>query len=81
MERICDISVGPGQEFYAAVLGGDVAQQWTDMLGVLRQKLVTEGSWFVASNGAWQCYDGPVVEFGIEYAYRALVALVRLYLG
>ncbi len=75
MERICEIGVGPGLEFDAAVLGGDAAQQWTDMLGTLRQKLVTESSRFVVSNGVWQCYGEPVAEFGTEYAYRALIAL------
>ena len=43
LEKIAAVNVGPGMEFDASVLTGDVAENWKTMLTEIRPKIVKEG--------------------------------------
>ena len=78
LERLAAVHVGPGMEFDASVLTGDVQAKWKEMLQGLRPKLVEEGMKFSNQLGQWSYFGAPIGDFGAEYAYRALVALAGL---
>lgn len=78
LERIAAVHVGPGMEFDAAVLNGDVQANWQEMLQGLRPKLTAEGMRFSNQLGQWSYFGAPIGDFGTEYDYRALVAIAGL---
>ena len=53
LEKIAAVNVGPGMEFDASVLTGDVAKSWKTMLTEIRPKLVKEGMKFSKKLGQW----------------------------
>lgn len=78
LEKIAAVNVGPGMEFDASVLTGDVAKSWKTMLTEIRPKLVKEGMKFSKKLGQWSYFGAPIGDCNTEYAYRALVALAGL---
>ena len=78
LEKIAAVNVGPGMEFDASVLTGDVAENWKTMLTEIQLKLIKEGQKFSKKLGQWDYFGEPIGDFNTEYAYRALVALAGL---
>ena len=78
LEQLAAVHVGPGLEFDASVLTGDVQERWTQMLQNLRPKLAASAMRFSNKLGQWSYFGAPIGDFGAEYAYRALVALAGL---
>ncbi len=78
LKRIAAVNVGPGMEFDASVLTGDIAESWKTMLAGIRPKLVEEGMKFSKKLGQWNYFGAPIGDFDTEYAYRALVAIAGL---
>ncbi len=75
MEKFAGINVGPGMNFDPSVLAGDVAAQWKEMIQTLRAELIAETMKFSVGLGQWSYFGPPIGDFGVEYAYRAMVAL------
>ncbi len=78
LERLAAIHVGPGMTFDASVLTGDIASGWSQMLTSLRASLQAQSGSYAVRMGQWAYYSAPIGDFGTEYAYRAMVALVGL---
>ena len=78
LEKLAAINVGPGMTFDASILGADAAENWKQMLGQLRATLSADGVNYAQKLGQWIYYGSPIGDFGTEYAYRAMVALVGL---
>lgn len=78
LKKLAAINVGPSLTFSAALLGDDVSARWKDMIAKLRPGLESESAKFYKSMGKWTFYGRPIGEFGKEYDYRALVAIVGL---
>ena len=78
LEKLAAVHVGPGMEFDASVLTGDIQASWRKMLKGLRPKLAAEGMRFSNQLGQWSYFGAPIGDFGTEYAYRALVAIAGL---
>ena len=78
LEKLAAVHVGPGMEFDASVLTGDIQANWREMLQGLRPKLAAEGMKFSKQLGQWSYFGAPIGDFGTEYAYRALVAIAGL---
>jgi len=64
--------------FDAALLGEGAAERWTQMLQGLRATLAADGAKYAQKLGQWIYYGKPIGDFGTEYTYRAMVALVGL---
>ena len=78
LEKLAAVHVGPGMEFDASVLTGNIQANWREMLQGLRPKLAAEGMKFSKQLGQWSYFGAPIGDFGTEYAYRALVAIAGL---
>ena len=78
LARLAAIGVGPGMTFDTGVLTGDIASGWAQMLKDLRASLQAQSSRYAVRLGQWAYYDAPIGDFGTEYTYRAMVALVGL---
>ena len=78
LENLAAVHVGPGLEFDASVLTGDIQASWQELLQGLRSKLASEGMKFSNQLGQWSYFGAPIGNFGTEYAYRALVAIAGL---
>lgn len=78
LKKFAAINVGAGMTFDPSLLGEGAAERWAQMLQELRAKLTAEGIKYSQKLGQWIYYGRPIGEFGTEYAYRALVALVGL---
>ena len=78
LERLSAINVGAGMTFDASVLGEGAAERWAQMLRQLRDTLAAEGASYARQLGQWVYYGAPIGNFGTEYTYRAMVALVGL---
>lgn len=78
LEKLAAVHMGPGMEFDASVLTGDIQASWRKMLKGLRPKLAAEGMRFSNQLGQWSYFGAPIGDFGTEYAYRALVAIAGL---
>ena len=78
LKKFSAINVGSGMTFDASVLGEDAAERWTQMLKELRTTLSMNGSKYAQQLGQWTYYGEPIGDFGAEYDYRAMVALVGL---
>lgn len=62
----------------ATLLGEEAAERWTQMLQELRATLAADGAKYAQKLGQWVYYGKPIGDFGTEYTYRAMVALVGL---
>ena len=71
-------TVGAGRPFAASILGEDAADRWTQMLQQLRTTLASDGANYAQQLGQWIYYGKPIGDFGTEYTYRAMVALMGL---
>ena len=78
LETIRGINVGPGKIFDPAVLGEDGEVNWIDMLSNLPDTLSEKSKSFAAQTGQWGYWGEPIADFGTEYDFRALVALVGI---
>ncbi len=75
LEKLAAIHVGPGMEFDTSLLSGDIAAQWKQMLQQLRTTLTAAGAAYAVPLGQWRYFGAPIGDFGVEYTYRAMVAL------
>lgn len=75
LEKIAKVNVGPDKEFKTDVLTGNVSEQWKQMLGTIKQKVISDGQKFVVEMGKWSYFGRPIGEFGTEYNYRTMIAL------
>lgn len=78
LKKLSIINVGAGMSFDASILGENAAEHWTQMLQELRATLTADGVKYAQKLGQWIYYGKPIGDFGAEYTYRALVALVGL---
>ena len=78
LKTLSAINVGAGMTFDASILGEDAADRWTQMLQQLRTTLASDGANYAQQLGQWIYYGKPIGDFGTEYTYRAMVALVGL---
>lgn len=78
LKKLAAINVGPGMTFDASILGADAAENWKQMLQQLRATLSADGVNYAKKLGQWIYYGSPIGDFGTEYTYRAMVALVGL---
>lgn len=78
LKKLSAINVGAGKTFDAALLGEGAAERWTQMLQGLRATLAADGAKYAQKLGQWIYYGKPIGDFGAEYTYRAMVALVGL---
>lgn len=78
LKKLSAINVGAGKTFDAALLGEGTAERWTQMLQGLRATLASDGAKYAQKLGQWIYYGRPIGDFGTEYTYRAMVALVGL---
>lgn len=78
LKKLSAINVGAGKTFDAALLGEGAAERWTQMLQGLRATLAADGAKYAQKLGQWIYYGKPIGDFGTEYTYRAMVALVGL---
>lgn len=78
LKTLSAINVGAGMTFDASLLGEDATDRWTQMLHQLRTTLASDGASYAQKLGQWVYYGKPIGDFGTEYTYRAMVALVGL---
>lgn len=78
LKTLSAINVGAGMTFDASILGEDAADRWTQMLQQLRTTLASDGANYAQQLGQWIYYGKPIGDFGTEYTYRAMVALMGL---
>ena len=78
LKTLSAINVGAGMPFDASIVGEDAADRWTQMLQQLRTTLASDGANYAQQLGQWIYYGKPIGDFGTEYTYRAMVALVGL---
>ena len=78
LKKLSAINVGAGMTFDASLLGEGAAERWTQMLQQLRSTLAADGAKYAQQLGQWIYYGRPIGDFGTEYTYRAMVALVGL---
>ena len=78
LKKFSTINVGAGKTFDASLLGEGAADRWTQMLQGLRTSLASDGAKYAQKLGQWIYYGRPIGDFGTEYTYRAMVALVGL---
>lgn len=75
IEKFADINVGPGMSFDQSVLPGDVTAQWAEMIQGLRTECDEEVAKFSIGLGHWTFFGFPIGDFGVEYKYRAAIAV------
>ena len=78
LKTLSAINVGAGMTFDASLLGENAADRWQQMLQQLRSTLASDGANYAQQLGQWIYYGKPIGDFGTEYTYRAMVALVGL---
>ena len=78
LKKLSAINVGPGMTFDAALLGEEAAGRWRQMLQKLPATLSANSGKYAQKLGQWRYYGKPIGDFGTEYTYRAMVALVGL---
>lgn len=78
LKKLSAINVGAGMTFDVSLLGEGAAEHWTQMLGQLRTTLAADGVKYARQLGQWIYYGKPIGDFGTEYTYRTMVALVGL---
>lgn len=75
LEKIAKVNVGPGKEFKTEVLTGNIPEQWKQMLGTIKQKVISDGQKFIVEMGKWNYFGNPIGDFGTEYNYRTMIAI------
>lgn len=82
LKKFAKINVGPGMTFDASVIPSDSDTEgegfWVNHLKNFRQTVVSCAPKFASKLGQWTFYGSPIGDFGTEYTYRAMVALVGL---
>lgn len=78
LKKLAAVHVGAGMAFDASLLGEDAAERWTQMLQQLRSTLAASCAKYAQNLGQWTYFGRPIGDFGTEYTYRAMVALVGL---
>lgn len=75
LEKIAKVNVGPGKEFKTDVLTGNIPEQWKQMLGSIKQKVVSDGQKYIVEMGKWSYFGNPIGDYGTEYNYRTMIAI------
>lgn len=75
LEKIAKVNVGPGKEFKTEVLTGNIPEQWKQMLGTIKQKVISDGQKYIVEMGKWSYFGSPIGKFGTEYNYRTMIAI------
>lgn len=75
VEKLASINVGAGLNFDLSILPGDIASQWKEMLQSLAAEFNNETMKFSVQLGQWKYFGAPIGNFGVEYTYRAAIAL------
>ena len=78
LRRIAALHVGPGETFDESSLGLGGTLRWKMMLLQLRSKLQEQATQYARKMGQWIYYGDPIGNFGTEYVYRTMVALIGL---
>lgn len=78
LSRLEAFGVGPGKSFDESVLGFGGTLRWKLMLLQLKSKLTEQAEHYAKYMGQWLYYGDPIGDFGTEYTYRTMVALVGL---
>lgn len=78
LEKIAVLNIGPGKQFDASVLQGDVQENWKAMLSSLKEMVYQEGIKYQKTIGDWSYFGEPIGNFGNAYDYRAMIALSGL---
>lgn len=78
LKKLAAVHVGAGMAFDASLQGEDAAERWTQMLQQLRSTLAASCAKYAQNLGQWTYFGRPIGDFGTEYTYRAMVALVGL---
>lgn len=78
MERLAERHIGPGMTFHEDDLGIGGNLRWKLMLLQLKGMLQKQALNYAKKLGLWTYYGDPIGDFGTEYTYRTMVALVGL---
>lgn len=76
LASLATVGIGPGLSFDASILGPDAMERWRNMLGTLAPSLTKSCSRFFMHNGVFASMGKPIGDFGSEYDYRGMVALM-----
>lgn len=78
LSEIAQIGVGAELCFDSSVFGEEKENYWKSCTDNITQKCIDHSSEFVVKNGIWNYWGSPIAEFGKEYEYRALIAMMGL---
>lgn len=78
LSKLEALGIGPGKSFDEKALGVGGNLRWKLMLLQLKSKLNKEAENYAVKMGQWIYYGDPIGDFGTEYTYRTMVALVGL---
>lgn len=78
VKRMSQINVGPECKFSEEFFGDSLLEEWQNILLNLTKDCSAASAEFAVKNGCWNYFGDPIAEFGTEYEYRCLVALVGL---
>ena len=78
LRRLEVLGIGPGKSFDESVLGFGGTLRWKLMLLQLKGKLSKQADRYARQMGQWIYYGDPIGDFGTEYTYRTMVALMGL---
>lgn len=78
LNGLARIGVGPGLSFDGALFGETAAEDWRRIVQGVTASCAEASGHFQVKNGSWNYFGGPIAQFGTEYEYRALIALMGL---
>ncbi len=78
MEKLKQINVGPSLKFDGDMFAQNGDELWREIVSGITADVTAASMKFMTKNGNWSYMGAPIAEFGTEYAYRALIALVGL---
>ena len=78
VKKIAGIGVGAGLTFDPSIFGDNAGALWKEMVSGITTSVTEASMKFMTKNGVWSYMGAPIAEFGTEYDYRALIALVGL---
>ena len=78
LEKFAVLNIGPGKQFDAAVLKGDVQRNWNALRSSLKEIVYREGVKYQKTIGDWSYFGEPIGNFRDAYDYRAMIALSGL---
>ncbi len=75
IDKIAALNVGPGLKFDPALLNDADGSGWKNMLDHFYSDIAAATKNYEKKLGLWSYYDEPIGDFGVEYTYRAAVAV------